>query len=215
MALALTGLLTQVVCFRLAGLAMKRGMNVGTTAIIMAFQPILVAALALLAGLALGFVGVLIVVLSVRNPVRGLPVAVALAVLAPFGIATATLLEIWHGLRSDPAVGGVVRYAVDFAVPTLCAAATEPLRLNLHPALAHLVVANSIVSVGLHIALLRRGDATQISSMLYLVPPLALIISWAILGGTLLPFGLAGLVLSVADVCTVTLRAEKGPPNEP
>lgn len=229
-AVALTGLLIQVVYFGLAYLAMKRGMNAGTTAIIMALQPILVAALAplagaagpggrrLWAGLALGFLGVLIVVLSGRTLGPSPAVAVALAVSALLGITVATLFEKWHGFRTDPAVGGVVQYAVGFAVLAPYAAATETLRLDWHPelvvALAYLVVANSIVSVGLYIALLQRGDATRISSLLYLVPPLALVIAWAILGETMPPLALAGLVLSAAGVYMVNRKPARGTGDE-
>ena len=192
-AVALTGFLIQVVYFGLAWLAMKRGMNAGTTAIIMALQPILVAVATargrggwLWAGLALGFLGVLVTVLSGSGlgPSPGLAVALALAALA--GITLATLFEKAHGMRTDPAVGGVVQYLVGLAVLWPLAAATEDMRIDWHPefvvAIAYLVIANSIVSIGLYIALLQRGDATRISALLYLVPPLAMLLAWAILG---------------------------------
>ena len=217
-ALALTGFLIQVVYFGLAYLAMKRGMNAGTTAIIMALQPILVGAAAplmgarragrgLWAGLALGFAGVVVVILSGDTLGPSPAAAVLLAVAALFGITVATLFEKWHGLRTDPALGGVVQYLVGFAVLMPVAAATESLVVDWHPelmvALAYLVIANSIVSIGLYIALLQRGDATRISSLLYLVPPLALLVAWAILGETVPPPALLGLALSVAGVYIV------------
>lgn len=217
-AVALTGFLIQCVYFGLAYLAMKRGMNAGTTAIIMALQPILVAALAplaggrrggrrLWAGLALGFAGVLIVILSGHTLGPSPVAAVILAVAALFGITAATLFEKWHGLRTDPAVGGIVQYLVGFAVLMPVAAATESLAVDWHPelavALAYLVIANSIVSIGLYIALLQRGDATRISSLLYLVPPFALVVAWAVLGETLPAPALLGFALSVAGVYIV------------
>jgi drug/metabolite transporter (DMT)-like permease len=132
---------------------------------------------------------------------------VLLAVAALCGITVATLFEKWHGFRTDPALGGVVQYLVGFAVLMPVAAATESLAVDWHPelilALAYLVVANSIVSIGLYIALLQRGDATRISSLLYLVPPLALLVAWAILGETVPPPALLGLALSVAGVYIV------------
>jgi drug/metabolite transporter (DMT)-like permease len=209
------------VYFGLAYLAMKRGMNAGTAAIIMALQPLLVAALGPLAGagrpgkwvwlgLALGFAGVLIVILAGDSLGASPALAVLLAFTALFGITAATLFEKWHGLKADPAVGGIVQYLVGFAVLAPVAAATESLAIDWHPelvvALAYLVIANSIISVGLYIALLQRGDATRISALLYLVPPLALCVAWVLLGETVTPLALAGFALCVLGVYIVFRR---------
>lgn len=224
-ALALTGFLIQCVYFGLAYLAMKRGMNAGTTAIIMALQPILVAALAplvtgkrggryLWAGLALGFLGVLLVIVSGKSLGPSPWIAVALAFAALLGITLATLFEKWHGLRTDAAVGGVVQYAVGFAVLLPAAWATESMIIDWHPdlviALAYLVIANSIISIGLYIALLQRGDATRISALLYLVPPLAMLLAWAILGEAVTRLALVGFALAAAGVYIVNRQTTGG-----
>jgi drug/metabolite transporter (DMT)-like permease len=220
-AVALTGFLIQCVYFGLAYLAMKRGMNAGTTAIIMALQPVLVAALSpliadrsggrfLWLGLSLGFAGVVLVVWSDGSLGPSPWLAIALALAALGGITAATLFEKWHGLKTDPVVGGTVHYLLGFAVLLPVAAATESMAIDWHPelivALAYLVVANSLVSIGLYIALLRRGDATRISALMYLVPPLAMIVAWFILGEAVGPLAFAGLALSVAGVYIVSRR---------
>lgn len=219
-AVALTGFLIQVVYFGLAWMAMKRGMNAGTAAIIMALQPILVAVATararaagrwLWSGLALGFAGVLVTVLTGSglgpSPVSG--VLMALAALA--GITIATVFEKAHGMKTDPAVGGVVQYVTGFAILLPLAAATETMTIDWQPeflwAMAYLVVANSIVSIGLYIALLQRGDATAISALLYLVPPLAMLIAWAVLGERFTPAALLGLALAAAGVWCVNRPA--------
>lgn len=218
-AIALTGFLIQCVYFGLAYLAMKRGMNAGTTAIIMALQPILVAVLApfltgrrgggaLWLGLALGFAGVGLAVWSDGSLGPSPWLAVALALVALGGITGATLFEKWHGLRTDPVVGGIVQYLVGFAVLLPVAAATETLAIDWQPdlivSLAYLVIANSIISISLYIALIQRGDATRISSLMYLVPPLAMVAAWAILGEPVGAVAFAGLALSVAGVYIVS-----------
>ena len=217
-AIALTGFLIQCVYFGLAYLAMKRGMNAGTTAIIMSLQPILVAALApmvsgkrggrtLWAGLCLGFVGVLLVIMSGRALGPSPWAAVLLALGALAGITFATLFEKWHGMKTDPAVGGVVQYVIGFAVLLPLAMASESMVIDWQPelivSLAYLVIANSIISIGLYIALLQRGDATRISSLLYLVPPLAMFIAWAVLGERLTTLAIFGFALSAAGVYIV------------
>ena len=75
--------------------------------------------------------------------------------------------------------------------------------------LAYLVVANPIISISLYVGLVQRGDATRISSLMYLVPPLALLIAWAMLGERLTPPALAGMVVCVAGVWLVS-RAGRG-----
>lgn len=219
-AVALTGFLIQVVYFGLAWMAMKQGMNAGTAAIIMALQPILVAAATarggaarpwLRAGLALGFGGVLVTVLSGSglgpSPVSG----VLMALAALVGITIATVFEKRHGMKTDPAVGGVVQYVTGFAILLPLAAATETMVIDWQPefllAMAYLVLANSIVSIGLYIALIQRGDATSISALLYLVPPLAMLIAWAVLGEAFTPMALAGLALAAAGVWCVNRPA--------
>ncbi|MCV2865799.1 DMT family transporter [Albidovulum sediminicola] len=225
-AVALTGFLIQCIYFGLAYLAMKRGMNAGTTAIIMALQPILVAALSplitggrpggrvLWLGLVLGFAGVVLVIVSERSLGPSPWVAVVLALSALLGITLATLFEKWHGMKTDPAVGGVVQYVVGFAVLMPAAMATETMVIDWGPelviALAYLVIANSIISVGLFIALLQRGDATRISALLYLVPPLAMAVAWVILGETVTLLAGVGFLLSAAGVYLVNRQTGRG-----
>ncbi len=218
-AIAVTGFLIQCVYFGLAYLAMKRGMNAGTTAIIMALQPILVAVFApiissqrggrlLWLGLALGFAGVVLVILSEGSLGPSPWIAVFLALCALCGITAATLFEKWHGMKTDPVVGGIVQYVVGFAILMPAAWLAETMVIDWQPelvvSLAYLVIANSIISIGLYIALLQRGDATRISALLYLVPPLAMILAWVILGEEVTPLALAGFALSAAGVYLVS-----------
>ncbi len=221
-AIALTGFLIQCVYFGLAYLAMKRGMNAGTTAIIMALQPILVAVFAplipgarggrlLWAGLALGFAGVVMVILSEGSLGTSPWVAVILALLALGGITGATLFEKWHGMKTDPVVGGIVQYVVGFAVLMPAAYFAETMTVDWQPelfiSLAYLVIANSIISISLYIALLQRGDATRISALLYLVPPLAMLLAWAILGESVTLIAFLGFALSALGVYIVSRHA--------
>lgn len=222
-AVAITGFLIQCVYFGLAYLAMKRGMNAGTTAIIMSLQPALVAALAplaggrpgsirLWAGLALGFAGVVLAV-SFDGSLGPSPLGAALLALgALLGMTSATLFEKWHGMKTDPVAGGVIQYALGFAVLMPVAATTESLTIDWQPelivALAYLVLANSLVSIGLYITLIQRGDATRTSSLMFLVPPLAMILAWALLGEPLGLHAIAGIVLSAAGVYIVSRQTE-------
>jgi len=219
--LVITGFLLQCVYFGLSYLAFKKGMNAGTAAVIMSLQPILVAALGpkiigsrggryLWAGLIIGFIGVALVTMSGNSLGPSPWVAVFLALSALMGITVATLFEKWHEIKTDPMIGGFVQYIVGFVVLLPVAIATETMIIDWHPeliiSLAYLVIANSIISVGIYIALLQRGDATNISSLLYLVPPLAMFIAWSIIGEAVSKLALVGFALSAAGVYLVSRR---------
>jgi drug/metabolite transporter (DMT)-like permease len=220
--LAITGFLLQCIYFGLSYLAFKKGMNAGTAAVIMSLQPILVAVLGpsvirgrggryLWAGLIVGFIGAVLVTMSGNSLGPSPWVAVFLALIALAGITFATLFEKWHGIKTDPMISGFVQYIVGFVFLMPVAIATETMVIDWHPeliiSLAYLVIANSIISVGIYIALLQRGDATSISSLLYLVPPLAMFIAWAVLGEAVTKLALVGFALSAAGVYIVSKRA--------
>lgn len=218
-AVAVTGFLIQGVYFGLAYLAMKQGMNAGTTAIIMALQPALVAAaspliggkrggLLLWSGLGIGFCGVLLAVWS-EGSLGPSPIGAALLALGALaGISGATLFEKALGRKTDPVAGGLVQYAVGFTLVAPVAVATESLSIDWQPglivALVWLVLGNSLISISLYIAMIARGDATRISALMYLVPPLAMALAWALLDEPLRPLALAGLALSAVGVYIVT-----------
>ena len=220
--LLITGFLLQCVYFGLSYLAFKKGLNAGTAAAINSLQPILVATLGpifirgrgglhLWAGLIIGFIGVALVIVSGNSLGPSPWVALFLALSALVGITVATLFEKWHGIKTDPMIGGFVQYFVGFVFLMPVAILTETMVIVWHPelivSLAYLVIANSIISVGIYMALLQRGDATSISSLLYLVPPLALFIAWVVLGEAVTKFALAGFVLSALGVYIVIKRS--------
>jgi len=80
-------------------------------------------------------------------------------------------------------------------------------QIDWHPelivALIYLVIGNSLISVTLFVGLVQRGNATKISALMYLVPPLAVFIAWVVLGETLSVLAFLGFVLSVAGVYLV------------
>ncbi|UYV38153.1 DMT family transporter [Rhodobacteraceae bacterium D3-12] len=218
-ALALTGFLIQSVYFGLSYMAFKAGVNAGTLAIFMALQPLLVAGAgvwmwpenrgtgALWLGLVLGFGGVVLVIVSGDTLGASPWVALMFAAGALLGITSATLFEKRHGFRTHPLVGALVQYVVGFGTLLPVALLFETQVIEWHPklviSLAYLVVGNSLISVTLFVGLVQRGNATRISALLYLVPPLALLIAWVLLGETLAPLAFVGFVISVVGVFMV------------
>jgi len=70
-------------------------------------------------------------------------------------------------------------------------------------ALGWLVVVLSIGAISLLTLLIRRGAATKVASLFYLVPPVTASIAFFLFGETLGPLALAGFVLAVVGVAVV------------
>ena len=222
--LAFTGFLVQCVYFGFTYLAFKKGVNAGTAAVIMSLQPILVAAFlptrsekqskfCLWFGLILGLLGVLLATSSGDTLGPSPFIAIILTTIALAGITIATLFEKSNGIKTDPLVNGFVQYVVGFIVLLPVAFFSETMEIQWQPALiislAYLVLANSIISVGIYFMLLQRDDATKLSSLFYLVPPLAMLIAWAVIGEELTQLATLGFVLSAAGVYMVSKNASK------
>lgn len=74
------------------------------------------------------------------------------------------------------------------------------------------MVANTLVSITLLLAMLRDGEAARVSALFFLVPPLAALIAWAMLGEDLDSLAWAGMAVAAVGVAIAT-RGE-GKPSE-
>ena len=70
-------------------------------------------------------------------------------------------------------------------------------------ALGWLVLVLSLGAVSLLLMLLRRGAATQVSSLMYLVPPLTALVAWLLFDETLTVTAMCGMVLAAGGVALV------------
>lgn len=217
--LIVTGFLIQGVYFGLAYLAMSNGVEAGTTALILSMQPILVAVLSPMVlgenvggkvwlGLLSGLVGTTIVIAARHHISPGSWVGVILALGALLGITSATLYEKRAGVRTHPVVNGIVQYMVGLVcVVSLVLFMESPSvvwHMDLVISLAYLVIANSIVSISILMGLIQRGSAAGVSALFFLVPPLAMLIAWGVLGETLPSLVWPGLVLCMISIAVVT-----------
>lgn len=195
--LIVTGLLIQSLYFGLMYLSMKLGASAGAIALIMSLQPILVAVMAPLLlnekvgrirwlGLGIGLMGAAIVILAKSRIESMSIVALALAFGALGGITAGTLYEKRFGQETHPVTANLVQYAVGFMSIFPLALLLEDLRIewtvNLLVSLSYLVIANSLVSISLLLGMIRRGEASQVSSLFFMIPPLAALVAWLMLG---------------------------------
>ncbi|MCW1917476.1 DMT family transporter [Rhodobacter sp. KR11] len=219
---AVTGFLIQVVYFGLCYLAFKSGTSSGTVAIVVCLQPILVALLAprfagekvsprTWVGLALGLLGAGTVILSHAELKTQGAFGLICTAIALCGMTGAALYEKRFGVTQHPITANLIQYAVGAAVTLPLALATESTRISWDgeflAVMAYLVLGNSLLAISLLLAMIRAGEVARVSALFYLVPPLAALFAWPLLGEALAPLGWAGMGLAAVGVGLASRRA--------
>lgn len=222
--LGVSGLLVHGVYLGGVFAAIAHGLPSGVTALIVGLQPVLtaVAASRLLgetiaprqwAGLALGLVGVVLVLWNGLAAAMGTSfdwTAPAFAVAALAGITAGTLWQKRHCTAMDLRTGSVVQYLAAFALVLPLALAAETMAVDWSAefvfALGWLVLVLSVGAVSLLMTLIRLGEASRIASVFYLVPPVTALMAWALFGEALSPLALAGIAVAATGVALVIRR---------
>ncbi len=219
--LAAVGFLIQVAYFGLTYLSFASGVSAGGVAIIVSMQPILVGILAPLfagerttwlswLGLLLGLGGSATVIAMRSTIAVEAPLGVGLAVLALAGMTAGTLYEKRLGGGQHPVIANLVQFAVGLAGVLPLAYAFETMRVDwtgeFVGALAYLSIGNSILAISLLLAMIRFGEVSKVSALLYLVPPGAALIAWAALDEVIPPLGWAGMAIAALGVYLATRR---------
>ncbi|HVL37420.1 MAG TPA: DMT family transporter [Burkholderiales bacterium] len=213
--LVVAGLLMHAVQLGGSHYAQYLGMSAGVAALIIACQPLVTAivvsgwmgerlAARQWAGVALGLAGVALVVwhkIDIREVTLGslLGTLIALA-----GVTAATLYQRRFSPRADLKAAAVIQFAVSLAVLAPLALAVEgfPLSwaLEMWLAIAFLVIFASILAVSALHLLMRQGEATRVSSMMYLPPVFAVLAEAAVFGIVPSGLALAGIAVTCAGV---------------
>ncbi|MCB1963698.1 MAG: DMT family transporter [Rhodocyclaceae bacterium] len=216
--IAVTGLLLHGAYLGGVFTAIKHGLPAGVTALVVGLQPLLTAvcAGALLGervgarqwlGLALGFVGVALVVgggARLDTPGGALLHMLWPALFALIGITAGTLYQKRYCPRFDLRTGAVVQFVPSLLITALVAAHTETMLVEWHGrfifALLWLVVVLSVGAISLLNLLIRQGSATHVASLFYLTPPVTALIAWALFDETLSALAVAGMGIAVTGV---------------
>lgn len=194
--------------------AIGLGLPAGLAALIAGLQPILTATLAnrwlgervgplQWAGLALGFVGVVLVLHD--RPMGGAASGGWIAAFVSlFAITLGTLYQKKFCSRIDWRSGNLVQYAaagVLFAAGALLfETRTVQWTLPFVLALAWLCVVLSVGAVALLYWLIRHTAATRVASIFYLVPAVTALFAYVLFGERLDALSIAGMVLCAAGV---------------
>ncbi len=198
--------------------AIDRGMPAGTAALVVSLQPLVIG---LLAGPFLGeqvsarqWIGLVIGVLGCAMVVwRQLYLE---ASLAPFiacllGLAAIVAGNLYQKRfigQTHPLAAGVIQQAgaVSVVLPLLFLMETPAIEWTARFlfALSWMTLAVGVGAYSLLITLLRRGEASKVSSLFFLVPPVTAVMAWAVFGETLGPVELLGMAITVGGVALVS-----------
>jgi drug/metabolite transporter (DMT)-like permease len=155
-------------------------------------------------GLSAGLIGVALVVVD-RVSLGGANwegYAVTFAALA--ALACGTLYQKKYCSGMDLRTGSFIQVAVAGAVVFLPALRFEGLEVEwswtLILASSWLSLANSIGAFTLLYVLLRKGEASRVSALFYLVPPITAVMGFAAFHETLSPAAFAGFAITVGGV---------------
>ena len=199
----------------------------GITAVIVSLQPILVSVLAIpllgeklsyrqVFGLLLGFVGILFLLspkllegdLSTGFSTLG----IICCVIALLGTTIGYLLQKKGGADIPFLAGTAVQFATSTVIFALASLIFEPLKVNVTLefilALSWIVLALSIGSIFLLFYLLRNDSASSVSSLYYLVPPLAAVQAYFFFDERIKGIGLVGMALAALGTLIVTKNSK-------
>ena len=195
-------------------------------ALIQSLTPLLTAALGVVllreklrprqwAGLMLGLCGVAIVVGPAAFGSATHSEGLALAFLGVTGLVAGTLY-FKRFCRDIPMLPGATAQFVSAAIVSgLSAWVLETPRAHWTPdaiaSMAWNTVVVSLAGMGLYAFMLARGSAARVSANFYLVPGVAALLSWIVLGERLTPLAVVGLAVASIGCALVNRRPPPSP----
>lgn len=225
------GLLLHVIYIGGVFYAVSLGVSAGISAVIVSIQPVLVSILAVpllgerirsvqVVGLVLGVAGIALLLLpkvfqgDYSSAIS--EVGIVICVIALLGTSAGYLVQKKLGSDIPFLTGTGMQYVVSAVVFALLSALTEDQRVEWSPeflfGLAWIVLMLSIGSIVLLYEMLRAGSASKVSSLYYLVPPVAAIQAYFLFDEVIPPIGILGMALAGLGVVLVMRQAvEKTP----
>jgi len=227
--LAVTGLLVHGCYLGGTYYAIQGEMPAGIVSLVVGLQPLVTAGAAVLVlkesvsgrqwlGLGLGLLGVTLVLIEKfggDNQGSGFPIwTLAWALLALTGISIGTVYQKRHGTGADLVAGTIIQYgaaALFFAAGALLLETREVVwSVQLQLSLAWLVLGVSIGAILLLMWLIRRGAASQVASLFYLVPPVTALEAFWLFDERLGLLAMTGGIISIAGVALVVSNRRPG-----
>jgi len=218
---AAAGLLMHAVNLGRSHYAQDLVMSAGITALVIALQPLVTAVVAgpfigerlsrwQWTGVFLGLAGVALVVWHKIDLDAMSTASLAAVLIALAAITAGTLYQRIFCPAIDLRAASVVQFAVTLLLVAPLAVVVEGFRFEgswpLLAAIGFLVIFASIFAVNALHTLMRRGEATRVTSLLYLTPIIAVALEWLMFG--IYPTWLTalGVAVTCAGVALVALK---------
>ncbi|MSO95932.1 MAG: EamA/RhaT family transporter [Thermoleophilia bacterium] len=215
---AVVGLFLQAAYVCCVFIALDQGLAAVVTALVVGLQPLLSACVVgpLLnervrpmqwAGLVIGLAGVALVVARGVEFGSGTELGLLLAVVALVGITAGTVYQRRFCRAIDLRTGTACSFASATVVSIFLAFAIEPMHVRwtwqLFASLAWMSAVLSVGTILLLFWLLRRMEVTRVTSLFYLVPPVAALMAWLWFGETISWVMAGGIALAATGVTLV------------
>lgn len=223
MHLAIVGFLLQSMYFGMCYMSFSAGLSVGTLALILAMQPIIVALVAprwngetvgmrQWFGLVLGLTGAILVIVARSEIATPSAMGFVFASLALFGITGGSLWEKRFGVSQHPVTSNLIGFTAGLIGVTPFMIAFETMEIiwtwELIGSLVYLIIASSLIAVGLLLAMIRTGEVSKVSALFFLVPPMAATFAWIVLGEVMPPMAWVGMVVAGLGVFMATSKKQ-------
>jgi len=198
-------------------ISVRGGMPAGLSSLIVGLQPILTALFAYFiaekitsrqwVGLLFGLLGVAMV-LSAKLNTDGVTISNILwNVFALFAITGGTIYQKRYCPSFDLRIGSFIQFATSGLISGICALLFESRQIiwshEMIGALVCSILCISIGAISLLFILIRRGNATKVSSLMYLTPPTTAILAWIFFKEPLTPIIIFGTVVTSLGVLLV------------
>jgi drug/metabolite transporter (DMT)-like permease len=204
--------------------AVAHGMPAGVSALIVGLQPLMTAIIAAAmvkedislrhwAGLAVGILGVALVVspkLELAHTGGITPLTTAINVLGALSISFGTVYQKRYATALNLASGGAWQYVGASLAVLIPAVLFEEMRFDgtfeAWFALGWSVIVLSLGAITLLMLLIRLGDVGRVSSLIFLVPGVSALMAYGLFGETLNLVQILGMAVCAGAVLIVTRR---------
>lgn len=205
--------------------AVARGLPGGVAALIVGLQPLITAFMASMVlgervslrhwlGLGVGLVGIALVLSPKLEFSHGngiTPVTAGITFLGAVSIAFGTVYQKRFATGIDLATGGVYQYVGATLVVLLLAIFTEDFffdhSVQAWAALGWSVIVLSIIAISLLMVMIREGAVSRVSSLIFLVPGVAALMTFVLFGESLNLVQILGMAVCAGAVLTVTRKS--------